>query len=562
MRLLDTKTLKLREFIGSDIPEYAILSHTWEKEEVSFQDYPKPDSRKLAGFSKISRCCALAASEGWQYVWIDTCCIDKSSSAELSEAINSMYRWYAEAQVCYVYMADISVVRNKENPLSFKNRTFAESRWFTRGWTLQELLAPRSVSFYDSNWTNFGLRASLEDELEAATRISKHNFQRPRDASIAAKMSWASFRETTRIEDVAYCLLGLFDVNMPLLYGEGNKAFKRLQHEIIRSTDDESIFAWSNRYAFVSGMFANSPDDFANSGDIIPILLKPRRNPYTVTNRGLAFETPIRYGHGDDEQAKRDGIEFPECRAPLACATQSDQFLPFVVVLEGRGEGAVRRNPQRLEKLNAEMASRKIHGEPRTYYVRDITISSQEHKILPDQEQLPIIINFTPAATRYFQSEYRVLRSGQAEDQPLNLNNGSILINQGLYRGESISIGLSARDSGHDLVLCLIAPQNERSKNYDVAFYPRIVKPGQGIREIWESIQDFDWKRNGHQMMRAIERDKFLWIDLNFGQRIKDPVDWENPRSKDWLVNIDINNIDRSKIRNHHMEQVANTKPP
>ena len=121
MRLLDTKTIKLHEFFDSDVPRYAILSHTWGKEEVSFQTLPKPESKDLAGYQKITRCCALAASERYQYAWIDTCCIDKTSSAELSEAINSMFRWYQNAEICYAYLADVV---DSEG-------TFCNSRWFS-----------------------------------------------------------------------------------------------------------------------------------------------------------------------------------------------------------------------------------------------------------------------------------------------------------------------------------------------------------------------------------------------------------------------------------------------
>lgn len=248
MRLLNTSTLKLREFYDDEIPDYAILSHTWEDGEVSFQEMEKSasapastvsdglneitrpgtraafESKSMPGYTKITQFCRLAAAEGWNYVWVDTCCIDKTSSAELSEAINSMYRWYEEAQVCYVYMTDVS---------SASPQRFQWSRWFTRGWTLQELLAPSTVVFYDKDWIEIGTRWSLRGEISRATGITYESMIRPKDSSIATKMSWASNRRTTRVEDIAYCLMGLFDINMPLLYGEGQKAFMRLQYEIM-----------------------------------------------------------------------------------------------------------------------------------------------------------------------------------------------------------------------------------------------------------------------------------------------------------------------------------------
>src|SRR3989440_8278796 len=145
MRLLNTSTLQFREFHGREVPYYTILSHTWGEEEVSFQDMQTDSKEGKSGFAKIKSCCALAASEGWEYVWIDTCCIDKTSSSELSEAINSMFRWYENALVCYAYLSDVPA----STEASF---TFIKSRWFTRGWTLEELIAPRKLVFFASNW--------------------------------------------------------------------------------------------------------------------------------------------------------------------------------------------------------------------------------------------------------------------------------------------------------------------------------------------------------------------------------------------------------------------------
>ncbi|KAF8854996.1 HET-domain-containing protein, partial [Acephala macrosclerotiorum] len=238
MRLLNTKTHTLHTFFGKAIPKYAILSHRWEDEEVLFQDLESGRGRKMPGYAKIRGCCARASRENFEYAWIDTCCIDKSSSAELSEAINSMFQWYKDSQVCYVYLSDVDGRGNEEQVLS----EFAKSVWFDRGWTLQELLAPNNVVFYDRSWRYVGTKNTLEQPIAEITGIQR--LFSYGNACIAEKMSWASRRETTRIEDEAYCLMGLFGVNMPLLYGEGAKAFKRLQQEIIKSSDDESIFTW------------------------------------------------------------------------------------------------------------------------------------------------------------------------------------------------------------------------------------------------------------------------------------------------------------------------------
>ncbi|KAH8590635.1 heterokaryon incompatibility protein-domain-containing protein, partial [Bisporella sp. PMI_857] len=232
MRLLSTKTLQLTEFVG-EIPYYAILSHRWEDEEVLFEDIRTPPEygRKMKGYRKIEGCINQAKMDGWEWVWIDSCCIDKSSSAELSEAINSMFRWYRDAQVCYTYLSDV-----------LWEAGFMKSKWWSRGWTLQELLAPETVIFYDYKWRDLGTKYSLKPIIEQITGIGDiTNFE---GASVAQKLSWASHRKTTRIEDMAYSLMGIFRINMPLLYGEGKKAFLRLQVEIINKMGDESIFAW------------------------------------------------------------------------------------------------------------------------------------------------------------------------------------------------------------------------------------------------------------------------------------------------------------------------------
>jgi len=290
MWLLDTTTLKLRHFIN-DIPNYVILSHTWGDGEVGFEDIAQPYAKDMAGYSKISRCCAQAVKTGFEWAWVDTCCIDKRSSAELSEAINSMYKWYWNAAICYVHMSDFSV----------ETGAFESSRWFKRGWTLQELLAPEAIEFYDSDWDFLGTKSSLIDRIFAATSINKiYLLHRAaiEDASIAAKFSWASTRETTREEDMAYCLLGLVQVNMPMLYGEGSGAFYRLQLEIIKQNNDHTIFAWEDPSKFRlgrMGMFASSPALFAKAADFRPHSI---RKPATheMTNFGLKITIPCTSG--------------------------------------------------------------------------------------------------------------------------------------------------------------------------------------------------------------------------------------------------------------------------
>ncbi|KAF2758951.1 HET-domain-containing protein, partial [Pseudovirgaria hyperparasitica] len=248
IRLMNATTHTLREFVGTMVPEYAILSHTWLPDgEVLFEDMAdlRIASRK-PGFKKIELTCKQALCDGLDWVWVDTCCIDKKSSAELSEAINSMFDWYRCSTLCYAYLSDIE-----------GDAGISESRWFTRGWTLQELIAPNNLMFYSRKWRKLGSRYDRAEEVSSRTKIGVEFLNRegpginPADvrqnlkkASVAYKMSWASDRTTTRIEDNAYSLLGIFQVNMPLLYGEGNRAFGRLQEEIMRISDDQSMLAW------------------------------------------------------------------------------------------------------------------------------------------------------------------------------------------------------------------------------------------------------------------------------------------------------------------------------
>ncbi|KAM7187328.1 HET domain containing protein, partial [Rhypophila sp. PSN 637] len=273
MRLLHTQSLSLSEFYGDDIPPYAILSHRWGQEEVTFDDLTKGLAPTRQGFAKLQGFCRQAAADGFEYCWVDTCCIDKSSSAELTEALNSMFSWYQNSEVCLVYLQDVDSSLDPNLSSSLINNSFEpipnclrDSEWFTRGWALQELVAPLVVSFHGSDWRFIGSRTTLGSILSRTTNIDLRFFE-TLDLSpytIAQKMSWAAKRKTTRIEDQAYCLMGLFGINMPLLYGEGEKAFKRLQEEIIRQSTDFSIFAATTEARFQSDSFlAARPAAFA-----------------------------------------------------------------------------------------------------------------------------------------------------------------------------------------------------------------------------------------------------------------------------------------------------------
>lgn len=297
MRLIDTSTLRFEEFFDKPIPQYAILSHRWQEGETSYHDYlatAATGSRRSCGYEKILQFCSLVRkfNPPQKWAWIDTCCIDKKSSSEVAEAINSMYAWYRNAGICVVYLHDLP--SKSKSPHKDRLKAFQKCDWFTRGWTLQELLAPVKAVFYDHDWEIFGDRGKLLESISVATGIPKRFVGGQEDvqkASVAMRMSWVSRRETTKLEDIAYCALGIFGVNMPLLYGEREKAFMRLQLEIIKKSDDESIFAWISKDAS-SGMLATSPNAFRESGRFVnlPLFLEERR-PYSMTNKGLLISS-------------------------------------------------------------------------------------------------------------------------------------------------------------------------------------------------------------------------------------------------------------------------------
>lgn len=274
MRLLNVNTFQFAEFFQTP-PPYAILSHAWgdDSEEVSYRNalagrLDSPETRP----AKISGCCDQARKDGYKYVWIDTCCIDKISLVELTEAINSMFKWYREAAICYVYLADVPTGDEIHNPDS----RFHTSRWFQRGWTLQELLAPLRLRFYDASWQCLGTKGELCEAIEDITGIPSPyllGIQELHHASIAQRMSWAASRVTKREEDIAYCLLGIFDVFMSLILGEGPHAFRRLQEQImLKPTSDDSILAWGlypRTPLGCSSALAAHPSQFALSGQIV-----------------------------------------------------------------------------------------------------------------------------------------------------------------------------------------------------------------------------------------------------------------------------------------------------
>jgi hypothetical protein len=379
MRLLNTSTLLLGDFFSDTVPRYAILSHRWENEEVTYQDFMSTRRSQMAGWSKITGCCRQAAADGWKYAWVDSCCIDKSSSAELSEAINSMFRWYERAEVCYAYLSDVP--GHDQHPLSAKS-AFRDSKWFTRGWTLQEFLAPRSVVFFNAGWVDIGTKASLEGLLSVVTGI--RNIRDFRIACVARKMSWASKRETTRVEDKAYCLMGLFGVHMPPLYGEGENAFLRLQMEILSNSDDDSIFAWKNedvnKMPYLLGMLAPSPQQFNHCQNVEQIrdilgVLKDRE-PWAMTSKGFRMQHIVR----PDLES-----HFNEYYSLLNCRLE-DTYQHLAIGMLTEGPDGAKRIGQTLTTFGPDDFT---DHQRRTWYVK------QGQSILPSPRPLvPFTVRF------------------------------------------------------------------------------------------------------------------------------------------------------------------------
>ncbi|KAI6041044.1 hypothetical protein EDC04DRAFT_2988074 [Pisolithus marmoratus] len=360
-------TKVLKEFYGPDLAEkeYAILSHCWgvEKEgeqEVLFEDMKQllimsDEERKgirgRTGYKKIVDTCRRARKDGLEWVWIDTCCINKESSSELSEAINSMYKWYANAELCYAYLHD-----TLGDSWTKQIESRATPKWFSRGWTLQELIAPKVVYFLDQEWERIGNKVDLALTLSQITRIpakvlkeglqkalsSGKDFERP---SVAQIISWAADRTTTREEDRAYSLLGLLGVHMPMLYGEGKNAFRRLQLEIIRMSNDQSIFAWGWRKerGWSSNILADDPSYFWDCDEVTA--LKPDEFTRRLREEGVA----------DDELSKspqkrlrtfmvtNDGIQIwlpiatagPFSQVTLACKEEYSILITIHLLFRG-----------------------------------------------------------------------------------------------------------------------------------------------------------------------------------------------------------------------------------
>lgn len=261
-RSVPTREEAVRALVRGKL-KYATFSHRWiERGEPTYRDIMM--SFRPAGYSKLVNFCEKAAEYDCRLAWSDTCCINKDSSTELEEAIRSMFKWYRDAHVCIAYLAEATSIDDLWNDV-----------WFTRGWTLQELLAPRAMKFYGKGWVplsnsvNDKQDAKMLDALSRATGIPHHDLRlfRPGTRDVHEKMMWASNRTTTRVEDMAYSLIGIFDVSLTIAYGEGQRSFYRLMEAIINRCGEWEIMAWTGRPSADSAAIPESPRCYKALGE-------------------------------------------------------------------------------------------------------------------------------------------------------------------------------------------------------------------------------------------------------------------------------------------------------
>ena len=295
MRLLNVTTWKLESFDhASCIPPYITVSHCWDKDEIVYDDMAGLDSAtERASFSKFRNAGRIATSLGIPWIWIDTVCINRSSTTELTEAVNSSFRWFRDSNTCIVYLDDLTYEPTaNEQDLEIALR---RCRWMRRCWTLQELIAPPRVKFYDSEWRFIGSKKSLLHILSRITRVNEEVLEDANclaEYAVGVRMSWAAHRLAHRIEDMAYSLIGIFDVSMPIIYGEGVRSFLRLQEEILKYIDDATLFAWqaygSQMYR---GLFASSPSEFSHFTTLSTTKSSRLQGLVCTTSSGVIIES-------------------------------------------------------------------------------------------------------------------------------------------------------------------------------------------------------------------------------------------------------------------------------
>lgn len=497
----------LKQYFGG-VPPYAILSHRWldnPAAEVSFKDCQDIENittisniTTKPGYPKLQGCCAQALDDGYKHVWIDTCCIDKRDSAELSEAINSMFSWYQLSQRCYVYLADVTGL---EDP-SIEGSSFRRSVWFKRGWTLQELIAPAEVVFFNASWHKIGhkidlnLATTIADITGVDERILKHGIY-AHEISIAEKMSWAADRRTTREEDRAYSLLGLFGINMPPLYGEGRRAFIRLQQEIIRISSDHTIFAWEeNRVA--TGILADSPSQFAASLRLYPVSpehfietfgISRYKPDYMTTNAGLHIQLPLapipeypNYYYG-----------FLACTTDNHSSSQSDGGTKWPVVYLHRNPGTVMRQFTRTSFKNRMFGYQGVSGL--VFDTEPIWISLYE-------ETWPLVWNSSAEKASPLHS-----RSRQGDPEH------SVILSLAKRHHSIEIVDASPHDSfisQNEISMTTLPGAWAMKKEAGRFYFPPIVKAAVGVRIDSEGLGFHPSFGNEHRLVTLIIQDRMV----------------------------------------------------
>ncbi|KAH8641557.1 hypothetical protein IG631_04498 [Alternaria alternata] len=555
MRLINCRTFKLEDFVGSDVPKYAILSHTWGREEVLFSDLPlhQASTRTKAGYYKIKCTCEQAVRDGLEFAWVDTCCIDKSSSAELSEAINSMFRWYLASSKCYAFLEDVSA-------MNFEN-SFPESRWFTRGWTLQELIAPPNVVFYDKSWEMVGSRRKLAHQISKITRVDSEVLgngiiQSPwmntlDDFCVAKKMSWASYRETTRQEDQAYCLMGLFNINMPLLYGEGNKAYVRLQEEIIKkNNDDDSILAWgldtrepissvdkiTPEYrppTLVGEMLAKSPLDFRNC---VNLARAPVPDPLlTLDNVGINIRLPLVLMHISTVATTAEKLWI----GLLSCSLQANKSSCILGILLSPKDWRVQQTSPRY------MVRRWVseHKE----YSRTVLVTTRDALQSTDFQDIIIVTNIrqSPTGANLYNETYLIDETRKFSAEGLRFLNatgwhgtdypqsgGRMLRSRGTQNWQAgsrtytrlcqdqpiraLSLAFSSRNT-HPMIAFVV--HIEMSLNLAMVCHSSSEYADNEMHRVWNTLRDRVWQTNSDRMTYTEDDGRRIEISISLKEK-------------------------------------------
>lgn len=405
MRLINTSTLELRWLTEDEpTPPYAALSHCWGIDEVEYDDLHSNtrDWTQKYGFQKLWGACREAfGSHKLDWLWADTVCINRSSSAELSESINSMYRWYRNCTICLAYLDDIYTASGPPEDL------LVSSRWMRRSWTLVELIAPRKLEFYTSKWLLVGSKDSLIPTLTRITQVDQtvlEDAENLGDLSVGKRMSWAAHRSALRIEDIAYSLIGIFGVNMTIIYGEGSRAFIRLQEELLKAFNDESLFAWkATDDQEYRGLFARSPLEFGhlNSPEFattpwrLPTALRMALTSPTLVCSPAPnkHEGEILMPLAENPGKGFMGIKFRMWRGELVRCDPKQYFYVSINVPSSTREVPVARD---VDTRSSKLISQSMTNEPQPQIVQ---ISNSHHGNSFSNENGPF--SFQPPGTGY-----------------------------------------------------------------------------------------------------------------------------------------------------------------